>query len=250
MPAALQTALILSALADSDVDGVSVRAVATEVGASRSATHRVLQTLSESGFAVQDRHGRYSVGPRLVQLAARVMSGSSVIGAADEIMRRLVAEVNETAYLALFMPSQLEATFVHRAECSQPLRYVQPIGTRIPLHAGAAGKAILAVLSDVDPEALELRRYTDSTITTHSRLLTELEQIREKGFATSMSERVEGAAGIAAPVVGHDGSVASLTITVPTSRLPADGPRELGPTVARYARELSGVLTREGLDGF
>lgn len=248
-PTAVQAVLILNALAEHASEGASVRGVADSISTSRSAAHRILQALAEEGFAIQDRHGRYAVGPRLVQLAARVLADSTWLGAAEEVMARLVDEVGETVYLAMFVPSERYATFVHRVECSQPLRYVQPIGARIPLHAGAAGKAILAA-SGLEPAEGELERYTDNTLYDAAALRKELAAIREHGYATSIEERVLGASGVAAPVRSRAGVIGALTITVPTSRIPAKGLETLGPTVVRYADELSSVITASGASRF
>lgn len=248
-PAALQSAMMLYTLADDSAAGISVRGAADAIGVSRSAAHRILQALAADGFAVQDRQGRYSVGPRLVQLAALVLSESSFLGTTDEVMVRLVGEVGETAYLAMFVPSENYATFVHRVECTKPLRYVQPIGARIPLHAGAVGKAILAHLDTFDIDAQELPRYTDNTLSP-LQLREDLRRIRDRGYATSIEERVEGAAGVAAPVWSRGGVAGALTINVPTSRLPADGIESLGPLVVSYAKELSAVITASGTARF
>ncbi|WP_444541916.1 IclR family transcriptional regulator domain-containing protein [Amycolatopsis acidiphila] len=55
-----------------------------------------------------------------------------------------VDQVGESAYLARFDPDDLVAIYVRRVECTKPLRYIHELGTPIPLHAWAAGKAILA----------------------------------------------------------------------------------------------------------
>lgn len=243
--AATQTAKVMTALVESE-EGESIRRIAESVGASRNATHRILQSLAELEFAVQDNHGRYSVGPKLIALAARVLSGSSLINAANEVMTRLVDEVGETAYLAMLLRSEGYATYIHRVESAQPLRYVQPIGVPIPLHAGAAGKAILAIAEDLDQGWTDLEKYTENTPTSTDDLRAELNGIRRRGFATSIEERVDGATGVAAAVRSRDDVVGSLTLTIPKSRMPSMGLDSLGPIVRRYADELTILVTAAG----
>lgn len=230
---ALQSAIMLQALSMHGAAGLSVRTAADLVGTSRSAAHRLLQSLASAGFAVQDSQGSYTVGSRLVLLAAQVLSGSSPLSAAHDVMARLVDEVGETAYLAMLLADESQAMFVYRVECANPVRYVQPIGTLIPLDAGAAGKAILAHLDR-------------GTAGASAELARELARVRELGFATSIQERIAGAAGVAAPVRSRSVVVGSLTVNVPTNRLPAEGLDVLGPVIAAYAEEISTIMTAFG----
>jgi IclR family acetate operon transcriptional repressor len=64
---------------------------------------------------------------------------------ADSIATELVREVGETCYLATYSRDDASTTFIHRVETDNPVRHVQALGARLPLHAGAVGKAILAV---------------------------------------------------------------------------------------------------------
>ena len=244
-PAPSTTARVLAllcSLAESE-NGSSVRALAQQTGMSRSATHRTLQIMAEEGFVTKDEQtSRYTVGHKLIQVAARVLSGSSLVGLADEVMARLVHATGETAYLAMFVPNEKFSTFVHRVECSKPLRYVVPVGMKMPLHTGAAGKAILAACDEKAVGQLDLLAHTSISPDALPRLQTELKEIRERGFATSIEEQLEGAAGVAAPIYTSKYVAGSLTLTVPVNRIPETGLEVLGPFVRRSAQELSQLL--------
>jgi IclR family acetate operon transcriptional repressor len=224
---------------------LSVRAIAEGTGNSRSSTHRILQSLAESGYAEQREDGGYSVGPRLIELAARVFGAVPVLKIANSIMTELVRDAGETCYLATYSQGDHYATFIHRVESDHPVRHVQPLGTRLPLHAGAIGKAILAA-SDVDPGSLELVTFTPRT-PTKSALVKELKRIRDAGYATSFEERIVGAAGVAAPVFSGESLVGGLSISIPTSRAPKDRLDAIGSAVRKSAHELSLALTATGV---
>ncbi|WP_134730827.1 IclR family transcriptional regulator [Amycolatopsis nivea] len=238
--------VVLDMLATSN-PGPSIRRVSEQLGLSRSATHRILQSLAEEGYATQSRHGEYSVGPRLVQLAARVMSVSSTAASIEGVMRALVDEVGESAYLSRFDPVDLVAVHVRRVECTKPLRYVHELGTQIPLHAGAAGKAILAECGEDVFERIDRVRYTDNTITAVRTLRAELKAIAKRGFATSVDEYIEGAAGVAAPICVGGAVVGALTVTFPVGRTPEAGLESLGPDVRRYAAQIAQLLSAMGM---
>lgn len=224
LPAVIQAMHVIEALV-STPDGEAIRKLAATIGASRNSTHRVLQALAAHRYADQDDYGRYSIGPRMLELASKVLQGSSFLMTAREVMGRLVDQVQETAYLALFDEIERSATYVVRVESHQPLQYVQPIGSRIPLDAGAAGKAI----------------YAHSHLLQESGRLdpAEIEKIRTRGFSVSVQERVEGASGVAAPIWSSSGLLGSITLTIPVVRLSDGQLEELGPIVSSHAREIS-----------
>lgn len=221
-------------------EGLSVRAVAEATATSRSATHRILQSLVDEGYAVQGSGGRYLSGPRMLRLAARTFTGTSAIRLADAIMTSLVDEVDETAYLATFLPEERAVSFVHRVEPSHPLRYIQKLGVPLPLDRGAIGKAILADAGAVAGPAIEADPALAAT----------LEEIRSVGYAVTHEERVEGVTGIAAAVRARGIVIGGLTLAVPTVRIQTDRIDDLGRRVSHYAAELSDGIAALGSSTF
>jgi len=227
----------------------SVRAIAEVTGNSRSATQRILRSLADTGYAEQRDDGSYAVGPRLVELSARVFGVVPVLKLADSMMSALVREVGETCYLATYSRGDTFTTYIHRVESDQAVRHVQALGVRLPLHAGAVGKAILS-MADIKLEDLELAKYTPQTPTSRAALRKDLERARELGYTTSFEERVIGVVGVAAPLVAGDMVVGGLTVAIPTSRVPKEGVENIGKAVRRYAHELSLALTAMGVKRF
>lgn len=237
---------VLFALTESE-SGMSVRGIAEKTNNSRSSTHRILQVLFEDGYAEQRADGGYVAGPKLVELSARVFGVVPVLRYADELMRRLVEEVGESCYLATFNREELFATFVHRVESDQPVRHVQPLGTRIPLHAGAVGKAILVAAEDIDLNSIDLVRMTPHTITTRREFLKDLETSRARGYAISHEERIEGIIGVAAALTSGATVVGGLAVAIPVSRSPQDGLEGVGEAIRKYAAAVSAALTAMGV---
>jgi IclR family acetate operon transcriptional repressor len=223
-----------------------VRAIAEATGNSRSATQRILKSMAETGYAEQREDGSYAVGPRLIELAARVFAVVPVLKLADSIMSDLVRDVGETSYLATYAAGDTFTTYIHRVESNHPVRHVQALGVRLPLHAGAVGKAILAA-ADISLDDLDLTKYTPQTITTKAALKKELDRIREVGFAVSRGERVVDVVGVAAPLLAGDTVVGGLTVAIPASRIPKSGVDGIGKAVRRRAQEFSLALTAMGV---
>jgi IclR family transcriptional regulator, acetate operon repressor len=227
--------------------GLSVRAIADMTGNSRSSTHRILQMLAEDGYAEQRHDSSYVVGPKLLELAARVFGSVSILRVADSIMVRLSAETGESSYLAAFSREDLFVTFIHRVDSDHPVRHIQPLGARIPLHAGAVGKAVLAACPDIDLAQLDLTPYTERTPRTLEALEADVQLVRERGFAVSIEERVEGVAGVAAPLLSGGTVVGGLTVAIPVGRVPSGGLDPVGAVVKEYAGELGAAMQAAGI---
>src|SRR5918997_4710767 len=197
---------VLEAVATTE-DGVGVRSLARQTGIDRSAVSRLLLQLAELGIAAPAENGRYRIGPRFFAIAGAVTSRDELRRAARPSLEALAERFNETSYLAVLE----EGNVVYRdvIESTQPLRYVGELGVPAPLHAGAAGRAILAGLDDQAFErwlaGAELVAVTSATITDPERLRERRTADRSAGYAVSRGERVAGGAGGAPPLLHGPG---------------------------------------------
>ncbi len=237
---------VLDALTQSS-DGMSVRGISEHIGSSRSSIHRILKSLSGDGYVEQKPDGGYVIGIRMVELGARVFRVVPLLRYADESMRRLVSRVSETTYLATFDRESLFATFVHRVESTRAIRHVQPLGMRIPLHAGAIGKAILFADPSIRLEDLPLTAITPHTLVDLEALRLDLDESRERGYALSRQERVEGIIGVAAPVTSGDVVVGGLAVSAPLAHESAINIGNVGTLVKECAADLSRTLLAMGV---
>ncbi|MCO5065027.1 MAG: IclR family transcriptional regulator [Rhizobiaceae bacterium] len=227
-------------------EGSSIRAIAEQTGSSRSSTHRTLQFLARGGYTEQTSNGSYIVGPRLLSLSARVFGVVPVLQIARATMSDLAKRIDETCYLATYSVGDGFCTYINRVESTHLVRHIQPLGARMPLNAGAVGKAILASLPDFDLTTLDLIRYTASTLATIPELEADLLITRKRGYALSIEERVMGVTGVASAVFSHGTAVGALTVSIPQSRVPCRGLDEIGAIVREQAAELTSALTAMG----
>lgn len=231
-----RAAAVLVALAEAK-GGASVRAFSDSLGMSRSAVHRILQSFAAHGFAMNDENGHYKGGPKLIALAASVMSELTLVEFADAVMKRLSVATGESVYLTLLNPADGHAFFLHRIQCDKPIRYVQPIGGRVELHVGAAGRAMLAFLPREDQ-----LRFTSGLDIDHDELDRQLEETRTRGYASSIGERIEGAAAVAVPIFRRDEVIGALSLTLPAGRVPTAGLDSFAPEVIAAGKEISAWL--------
>lgn len=216
-----------------------VRELAARLGIGSSTMQRILASLAARGFAQKSENERYSPGANLYVLSNRLLDRADLMTLARTAMREVVDDVNETVHFALYNATDREAVFTSSVECDLPVRYVIEPGMRTALNAGATGKAMLAYLPESVVLSIELPRFTENTVTDRDLLLKELAAIRERGYATSFGERIEGACGIASVVLSQDRVVGALTISVPTYRFDKKRTSEFGEKVARAAESIS-----------
>ncbi|MBZ9714999.1 IclR family transcriptional regulator [Deinococcus multiflagellatus] len=221
-------------------------AVARAAGLSASTASRLLDTLRQQGYADWDEaSGLYRVGLRAFQVGSAFTAARSLVGAAEAEMRALVAELNESANLAVLRPlggGRLEAAYVHQVQGPQLVRMFTQPGSGAPLHASGVGKVLLASRPDDEVRAAlgtgSLSAYTPHTLTDPAAVLDELEKVRRDGYALDEQERELGVRCVAVPVYGAGGEVwAALSVSAPTARLsPEQLPAFLNATLAAAGR--------------
>lgn len=94
---------------------------------------------------------------------------------------------------------------------------------RLPLHATATGKVLVAFSSREAAREMahgRLDRVTPFTIVVPSVLLEQFDRIRQRGWGSEREEYVLGWASVAAPVFGLGGSlVGAISATLPVAGL-------------------------------
>jgi len=200
-------------------DGLSLAQIAVRVDLARSTVHRLVAALEQEHFVVSaSASGGFRLGPALAGLA--VSASRDLIPAIHPFLQELSRELNETVDLAVLEHDHV--LFVDQvAATARRLRAISAVGAVFPAHATANGKALLACLSDAEVEQLlppKLERLTPNTITSRTRLLKELEQIRADYIAVDHEEHTLGVCAVGTAVASPDGPVAAVTVPLPAQR--------------------------------
>lgn len=222
------------------------------LGEAKSTVSRWLSAMDDAGFLNRDPvSGRYRVSMRLAALGELAKQSTSLQRLALPALEQLTARTGETSDLVILTGS--EAVNVEGVPSPRPIKAVGWVGRRLPLHATAAGKALLAWRA---PEAVQqllsrpLQRFTDATITDVDTLLVQLAEVRRVGYSVVWRELEDDLVGVAAPVRDHTGAVvAVLTIGAPSSRWSPEAiPAAAGHTLAACEQVSTGLGYRAELN--
>jgi IclR family KDG regulon transcriptional repressor len=238
-----KTMCLLEALAQNEERGVTD--LAGRAGMHKSTAYRFLNTLKELGYVRQNAaNDKYSLTLKLFELGSCVLGRMELWEQAHPIMELLAEQTRETVHLAVLDDGRL--VYLGKFESTQALRVSMSsrIGQSAPTYCTGVGKLLLAHLPPDQVERIldreGLRRFTEHTITDRSLLAAELESIRQHGYAFDDEEHEVGVRCVAAPVRNNQGAtIAALSISIPTVRMPNDEIARYRELVTRAAEEIS-----------
>jgi IclR family acetate operon transcriptional repressor len=207
----------------------------------KATAQRLLTALERREFVHKDR-GFYQLGSGILPLARAFLSGNRLGKSALPVLEELAANTGETA--SIYVRQAMERVIVQRVESPSPLRFVVRIGERLPIYSGSTGQVFCASMPREEIEKLLERigdiRYANGTVLNKKKMLARLDQVRSRGFAVSIDERLLGITSVAAPVVHPEtGVIAAVVVTGPSSRLTSDRIPQISDEVQHAAREIA-----------
>lgn len=187
----------------------------------KSSLHGVLQTLVASGWVEVDARGTtYRVGLRALRVGTAYLDNDPLVQAAGQLLAQLRTEVDETVHLARL--DGCDIVYLASQESSHHIRSVSRIGRRLPAHATALGKVLLAMRDSDEIEALlpaELEKLTPMTVVNRPELWAELEKVRACGYSFEVGQNTPGLGCLAVAVPGHHPATDALSCSIPLNRL-------------------------------
>jgi IclR family transcriptional regulator, KDG regulon repressor len=169
----------------------------------KSTLFAILRALGEEGYVRKDKVRKiYTAGEGLLKLSRLASRPPDIAALATPFLQRLAEVADETALLGIREGSYIKVVAV--IESQKAIRISAREGTKLPLVAGAFGKAFLSGLGEGELlellEATGLPRFTENTNQQMGLFLQELREARVLGYARDLDEYVGGVAGLAAPV--------------------------------------------------
>ena len=195
-----------------------------KLGLNKSTVSRLLRILTHYELLQQDKKTKkFTLGKSAFDLgmAAKRYIDSQLIVAAQSFLNELRNLVGEL--VALEVISGNTTTVVCHAASTLPVSVSTDIGQRLPVHAVAGAKSILAFLPPQEVDELignKLTSFTPHTITDAKAFKRQLSDIRKKGFSIDRGEYYPDVKAIGAPVFNSDGRpIAAVVMPVPAYRM-------------------------------
>jgi len=209
-------------------------------------TFRMLATLEARGYVLRDRQKVYRLGPQVALLGQRAGWPHELVEAAAPHLDALCELSGELVLLAV--RSGLERMVVDRRPSRYSLRVDWPVGSRLPLHVGGLGVALLAFAPpEVQAQVLKgpLERYTPHTLSSPQALRKELQRVRQNRVRVSVDDWALGEFSVAAPIVHDDLAFGAVNIAGFTARLDARRRNEYSCAVKSAAEAIAAIYSRE-----
>ncbi|HUB37030.1 MAG TPA: IclR family transcriptional regulator [Solirubrobacteraceae bacterium] len=241
-------AILSSYRSESPVRGIAQ--IANELGLSRSTAHRYVSTLAALGYLEQVANRKYVLGRRVSDVGMSALSATGLATLARPHLEELRRKLSYGVGLAVLDDSEIVYVERVRSYTRGGLEIalgMQP-GSRLPAHATAIGKLLLAYLPDEDRAArvreLRLSPCTPATIVDRDRLRRELDRIRAARVAVEDREHTPDQVAVAVPVLLADDAppLAAIGVTLPADAIP---PRELSKRLAPELQAAAERLSRE-----
>lgn len=206
--------------------------LAKDTGSSKATVHHILATLEGRRIVTRELGSfRYRLGWGAYELGASVAHQTGMDAFVPQLISQLADKVGETALFSI--EESGEVLVLYRGTSTSSVLGVNSIpGHRLPMHATATGKALLAYSPHlVSRLAVSLAAYTPKTTTSRHDLELQLRLIRQRGYATCWEEHEITLNSIAVPVFGpSDAILGVIAVVGPSCRMnPRTCRHYLGP---------------------
>jgi DNA-binding IclR family transcriptional regulator len=243
-----RTVRILETLAASPTK-LTLAELQERMGYPRSSLHALIRTLREMKWVEEDASGSaFGVGPHALLSGTAYLDRDPALAFAYETLEDLRAELGYTMHYA--RRDDAHVLYLASRESRNGVSVVPRVGRRLPAHVTALGQALLACLTpdEVDQTLpAELTAITSHTITERSKLLTELDAVRSRGWAFEREQGTEGVACVAAAVDYRIPATDAISCSMPAKLADADEIARVSASLLRHTSLLAATLRREGI---
>jgi DNA-binding IclR family transcriptional regulator len=222
--------------------------LAERVGFNKTSTWRLVHTLVDLGYLHQNPQTRnFRPAARILALGYAYFDGLDLKQLSLPHLHELAARHNETVNLAVRSGDEL--IYIERISTSHIVSVNLHVGTRLPLYCTSLGRALICEMPEnwveqyIKRIAGNPKNRTDA-LADCEKLLQNLPETRERGYALNDEELVKGLRAISSPVRDRSSEiVAAVCISVPSSRVTvSDLHRVFAPDLVEVAERISLAL--------
>lgn len=213
----VRAAAILRTLAERG-DGLSLGQLATYTGLARATVQRIVAALETEGFVTTSPLiPGVRLGAELVRIAGSVHR--DVVGLCRPYITALRDKVEETVELTMLKDGA--AVVLEQMQALHMLRIVNHVGTRLPLHCTASGKAHLSQMPEEECQRVLLQPLvarTNLSLTCVEDIIEATRCVETDDVFRDCQEYAEGIYALAVPIRGLNTGNYALSIMLPGQR--------------------------------
>ena len=213
----------------------------------KTTIHRILNSLICMNYVAQDSASlKYRLTFKICDLANKVLNKTDTVQIIRPFLQELMNAAGETVHLV-----QLEGThaiYIDKLESQQnTVRLVSQLGQTLPLYSSGVGKALLAAMKNEQIKEIlggeKLISLTSNTITDLSKLMGEIDVIRNLGYAIDDEENELGIKCIAAVIKISDMAPQyAFSISAPIYRMGEERIEKLADLVLNTKGQIEAAL--------
>ena len=168
----------------------------------KSTVFNIVYTLNDLGILEFGHNNAFRLGTQLYVLGKAASLGSELI----RTVHPYLGEINQRTKLSAFLGirSGLRAIIVDKVDSAFDIKISSEIGMKLPLLAGAGGKALLSQLSDNEIDKIlsqnKLKKFTRFSCVKKQKYKEMIEKTRQDGIALDREEYIEGICAFAVPL--------------------------------------------------
>lgn len=194
--------------------------VATTTSLNPAVVRRCLNTLEHLGYVC--RKGKlFLLTPEVMSFATAYLESMNLQEVVQPYLQAVRDESGDSSSLAVLMGA--EVLYLVHVSTIRMIRLVAGVGTRFPVYPTSLGRILLAYQTKEIREnylhSVDIKAFTDKTVTSVTRLRTILSKARKEGYASVENELDYGIVSVAVPVLDENGDIlAAINCSTSTAR--------------------------------
>ncbi len=227
-----------------------LKAIAQQIGTTRSTTHRLASCLVEERYLRVLPQVGYLLGPRLIELGYQAREEVPLVALATGYLDELSQLTGDTVHLAVRDGD--EVLYLHKNPGRNGPEMRSRVGHRMPLARTGIGKALLLDSTEQEWQRLYLSSLPMGAVhsgrpnhveQTWGEVLARMQTYVAGGYAFDLEDNEPSIRCVAAPIREVGGQIiAAISVAGTVPYMPLEKMRELTPVVQKTARSISAEL--------
>lgn len=226
-----------------DSPELGITEISDRLHLNKSNVHSIISTFEYCGYIQKNtKTNKYQLGFKILELSRVINCHLGLSEIVSPIIKKLADDVNEVVYFAI--PKEHKVLYIEGAYPSAALNVRTMLGETAEMYCTSLGKAMLAFMSpDESIKCIyqqSMASFTHNTITDRNVLVSELNEIRKKGYSIDNMEHEFGIKCVGVPVFNRNGEiVGGLSISGPSLRFEQDIIEEYAGKLTACAQTIS-----------